>query len=340
MLTVAIPTYNRNPILKKNLPFLLAQLTDQCQLLIIDNCSKDRVDETIQDLMFSYPNVNYRFIRNSVNIGGNANILRCFELCETQWLWILGDDDIPEPDAVKTIFRNVHEHPTITYLNFYSPDPLHPPRKTSVHADGLDDYLSKVDALAPSIFISCNLYRVAQVKKYLSIAMFYQYSCAPQWIILLLSLAQGGQSIISCETIVKNGNQDTPIEDIASPIPIANGLPILMTLSIPIKSKKLLKKVIVHAIKNWVTAEHILISLLIEAKLTKQIDNVSHKYQFVRRSFLYLNPNPLFRLKCLFYSLPLRFPTFSLAAISTMLKLIGSKRQIREVIRKQNEPIK
>ena len=51
MITIAIPTYNRNRTLKENLRLLLPQLTDRCRLLIIDNCSDTPVAETLADLL-------------------------------------------------------------------------------------------------------------------------------------------------------------------------------------------------------------------------------------------------------------------------------------------------
>lgn len=85
-LTIAIPTFNRNEILEKHIQFLLPQISEECTLLIIDNCSMVSVENTIGYLLSKYPLLNYKIIRNKVNIGGNANILRCVELCETEWL--------------------------------------------------------------------------------------------------------------------------------------------------------------------------------------------------------------------------------------------------------------
>jgi|GEM_PF-1131386 glycosyltransferase involved in cell wall biosynthesis len=338
-LTIAIPTFNRNEILKKNIKFLLPQLTDDCTLLVIDNCSPIPVEDTLNGLFSEYPALKYKVHRNITNIGGNANILRCIEFCETEWLWILGDDDIPEPDAVKIIMKNVDQNQDITFINFYCPDPFHPKRKKNIYTKGLENYLTHVDALAPSIFISSNVYRLTDVKKYLSIAMFYQYSCAPQWIILLLSLHDIGQCIISSEVIVRNGSKGTPMEDIVSPIPIANGLPVLLTLPIPFKSKLLVKKIIIQASKEWVSAERILLALLIEAKKTNDVANAVLKYRHIRMFFLNLNPNPVIRIKCWLYGWALRFPGLTLSFISSILKMIGSNYQVPSIVRKQVEPV-
>ena len=103
-LTIAIPTYNRNEILKANLEKLLPQVTDECNVVIFDNCSDTPVKEVIEELVNTYPDINISIVRNRYNIGMTANILKCFEQCSDTWLWILGDDD----EVVDEHFGRLH----------------------------------------------------------------------------------------------------------------------------------------------------------------------------------------------------------------------------------------
>jgi abequosyltransferase len=82
-LTIAIPTYNRSEQIKATISLLLPQLTPECFLLIIDNHSDVPVSESLAALLATLPQSQYSIVRNRVNIGGNANIVRCFELCDT-----------------------------------------------------------------------------------------------------------------------------------------------------------------------------------------------------------------------------------------------------------------
>lgn len=59
-----------------------------------------------------FPGVQCRVVRKRANIGANANVLRCFELCETEWIWILGDDDHGLPGAVDKILAHLGRRPT------------------------------------------------------------------------------------------------------------------------------------------------------------------------------------------------------------------------------------
>lgn len=109
VLTIAIPTYNRPDELARTLSVILPQLKndDRVYLLIIDNHSKKSASAVLESLSMEVPEGQIQVLRNNINIGGNANIMRCFEMCETEWIWVLGDDDAPSPDALKVILRDV-----------------------------------------------------------------------------------------------------------------------------------------------------------------------------------------------------------------------------------------
>ena len=99
-LTIAIQTYNRPNELLVLLHRLLPMLDSRCKVLIVDNCSEEPVAEKQRRVLGDWPRVDLTIVRNRVNVGGGANILRCFELCQTEWLWVLGDDDLPTEGAV------------------------------------------------------------------------------------------------------------------------------------------------------------------------------------------------------------------------------------------------
>lgn len=93
ILTIAIPTYNRIEQLRRTLTNLIPQLDDRCYLMILDNNSDNKVENEISDLTELLSKESYAVIRHRINIGADTNIFRCFELCETKWLWTLSDDD-------------------------------------------------------------------------------------------------------------------------------------------------------------------------------------------------------------------------------------------------------
>ncbi len=127
LLTIAIPTFNRNKILHRTLELIIPQMESWVELIIVDNNSAIPVSETIRNLCEEYPNLNVRIVRNSANIGANANVLRCIEYCESEYIWILGDDDFPIENVLKKIFLKLESRDPV-WVNFYSNDACQPIR--------------------------------------------------------------------------------------------------------------------------------------------------------------------------------------------------------------------
>lgn len=114
ILTIVVPTYDRPQKIKAQFASLLPQLSDVVTLIIIDNNSKIPVSSLIDKGFHS----KVKIIRNAINIGGAANIARCFEVCETEWLWTLSDDDIVEVDAVAKILSLIKNLEDVCFVNF------------------------------------------------------------------------------------------------------------------------------------------------------------------------------------------------------------------------------
>lgn len=93
---IYIVTYNRKNFIERTLKQLLdinSPVKDY-NITILDNCSTDGTSELIQEYCNKYNNLIH--IRHNINIGGNANIARAFEMgatCGKEYFWVLGDDD-------------------------------------------------------------------------------------------------------------------------------------------------------------------------------------------------------------------------------------------------------
>ena len=114
ILTIAIPTYNRPDKIQKQVRLLLPQLTPEVKLTIRDNNSL----RPVVSLFNTTEKQLFTIIRNNVNIGGDANIARCMDSCDTEWLWILGDDDFVSENAVEIVLTQIKENPNAIWLNF------------------------------------------------------------------------------------------------------------------------------------------------------------------------------------------------------------------------------
>lgn len=118
ILTIAIPTYNRAPYLGVLLDRLMVDHADELGrsflVLVRDNASTDGTRE----LLGKYAGRNgFTYVMNPENIGPDLNVAACFEACRTEYLWILGDDDLPMEGCVLQVVDVIKRiKPSMLYL--------------------------------------------------------------------------------------------------------------------------------------------------------------------------------------------------------------------------------
>jgi hypothetical protein len=174
-----------------------------CRIHIIDNASPIPISEIVKQHFGEELKI-ISIVRNANNIGANANICRCFELCNTEWMWLLGDDDMPGENALEIIQSAILEAPeSCCMLNFSS----------NITGDYATDLIRNHEELAVNIrrdlyfsnllFISSSVYRMKPLRSYISHAYHFAYSCAPQLIPPFLALSNGSSIHNRKEHIVR-----------------------------------------------------------------------------------------------------------------------------------------
>jgi abequosyltransferase len=105
LLTIAIPTYNRAAYLRELLSSLAGQLRDEAQLelIISDNGSPDETPAVVEESIAG--GMRIRYIRNTQNIGADANFLQCFEQARGKYVWLFSDDDLIVPGGVAKVLE-------------------------------------------------------------------------------------------------------------------------------------------------------------------------------------------------------------------------------------------
>lgn len=114
LLTISIPTFNREKSLKKSLNALVSQV-DQLELgwglieiFVSDNCSSDSTEKLVSEFKNKYP---IRYSKNVTNLGMEGNFLKCFEGASGTYVWIFSDDDILLDDSLGKIIDLIREEP-------------------------------------------------------------------------------------------------------------------------------------------------------------------------------------------------------------------------------------
>lgn len=93
-LQIFLITYNRKQKLQFTIDALLKSPVANYDIVVLDNASTDGTSELLDDYASKHKNITH--IRHKINIGGNANICRAFEMaasCGKKYAWILCDDD-------------------------------------------------------------------------------------------------------------------------------------------------------------------------------------------------------------------------------------------------------
>ena len=91
LVSILIPTYNRDRYLGVALASAAAQTYPNVEIIVVDNCSTDRSWETIAD--FASRLSNFRAYRQSSNYGAEVNYRTCVELAGGYYhKWLMSDD--------------------------------------------------------------------------------------------------------------------------------------------------------------------------------------------------------------------------------------------------------
>ncbi|WP_428311596.1 glycosyltransferase family 2 protein [Hydrocarboniphaga sp.] len=109
-LVVSIPTYNRAQLLDDllwNIGPQIERSFPECACYIIDNASPDETGDIVRAHMGRWKGLHY--IRNDANIGGVRNIAKAITDPDAEWIWLLGDDDIPMPWGIQDLLKEITE---------------------------------------------------------------------------------------------------------------------------------------------------------------------------------------------------------------------------------------
>jgi abequosyltransferase len=122
LLTIAIPTFNRDKFLSRLLRSIQPQLSDYSaviDVLICDNFSRDATEEVVREFVANgFP---LTYVRHSQNLGLDRNILECFRRAKTEYVWIFGDDDVLLEGALAVFIPLIQgRHFSHIYVGGYS----------------------------------------------------------------------------------------------------------------------------------------------------------------------------------------------------------------------------
>ncbi len=113
--SIGVPVYNGEAYLEEALRSVAAQTWQDYELIISDNASTDRTHEICLAHAARDPRIRYH--HNDVNIGGDRNHNRCFELSRGVYFLGLAHDDRLEPTYVERAVAILDAEPSVVFCH-------------------------------------------------------------------------------------------------------------------------------------------------------------------------------------------------------------------------------
>ncbi len=101
-------TYNQERYIKEALESVLAQDIDELEIIVCDDCSKDRTFEIASEIAQKYTGPFHIILhRNERNLGIGANFQKAYELSSGEWLFMAAGDDVSLPGRCRVVAENI-----------------------------------------------------------------------------------------------------------------------------------------------------------------------------------------------------------------------------------------
>lgn len=120
LLTIAIPTYNRDYLLDRQLAWLASEVNgheQDCEIIICDNCSSDNTLQILEKWRLAVGSkISFTYHSNEENISEMANIVSCLRKANGNFVWSLGDDDLVQNGTVGYLLSKIKEHSNLSVI--------------------------------------------------------------------------------------------------------------------------------------------------------------------------------------------------------------------------------
>lgn len=111
-LAICIPNYNRAAKLDRLLQTTARQIArdglyDNVEICVSDDYSSENIQSIVEDVCSQYPRMHLTFHVNEKNMGMDHNFLNSVLMSDAEYCWIIGNDDLPERNSLKSILAHL-----------------------------------------------------------------------------------------------------------------------------------------------------------------------------------------------------------------------------------------
>lgn len=104
-LSICIATFNRGKFIGQTLDSVLAQMTPEVELIVVDGASPDDTQEQVSVYVARYPDL--RYIREASNSGVDRDYDKAVGYARGEYCWLMTDDDLLVPGAVNRVLSEL-----------------------------------------------------------------------------------------------------------------------------------------------------------------------------------------------------------------------------------------
>ena len=189
-LTIYILSYNLPEQVAITLDSLLPFCSNNIKIIVGDNSDSlysQQIKEVV-NLRKEIFNNQITYLKHKVNLGANGNILRAFELADSEFLWIVSCKNRFMPNAL-TILEKLLDNSNATFLSFIENDLRGGKEfpKVQKQYNNFFDALYELE-FGPITSINFTIYRVSRISKYIALG-YYAVAClAPHLAIIVNAL--------------------------------------------------------------------------------------------------------------------------------------------------------
>jgi len=192
VLSICVPTFNREQNLERQLAFLLRDCSgfSNIEIIVSDNCSTDATEEVCAKL-----GARIRYNRNSTNMGPVPNFQVLAGLAAGRYFWLVADDDVLDPGIVRSVISAISSDPSYVFINHRidsGPNGRH--HFDRVISEGPSDFsdgksfiteacrtilgLSQLMFTTACVFRKSSLDQIIAKHSHLAAPLFYSFYCA------------------------------------------------------------------------------------------------------------------------------------------------------------------
>lgn len=115
LISFCIATFNRAAYISQTMDCLLAQLSEDVEIVVLDGGSKDETESIMRGYVAACPAV--RYVRQATNLGVDRDYDGAVQAARGKYCWLMTDDDILKPGAVAAIREALQTGPSLVVVN-------------------------------------------------------------------------------------------------------------------------------------------------------------------------------------------------------------------------------